>query len=826
MHNVNVQYISSSLEDEIVRRKQAEKSLLESEERFRELVEGTEVLISKLDARGRFTYVNHMAEKFLGLDIEECIGRSIFDFIHPEDQEKSKRVFYKWIQNRLQNINYEIRQVNQHTGDVHYMLWALSFVYDHNNLVSINSFARDLTSRKNAEEALRKYQTDLEQRVYERTSELLAANEMLKKEILYRKKMEKKLRESEERHRALFENNPIGTIIVDHEARVTGYNFAKGESSSRLPNIGDVMYVDYAAKHEIDMYNELKECIRSGISKEFPEQLYEQKFLHIRISPFPGGAIITSINITHQKHVENALRDSEERYRALVETIPHGIQEIDRNGVITFANSVLEKIFGYDEGELLGKSIIDLIASDHDKEQMQAFLATLFREEPARIPFSNRCKTKKGHIIDIQTDYDYKKDTKGNTIGLISIVTNITARLRAEEEKKKLEKQLHYAQKMEAIGTLAGGIAHDFNNILGSILLNAELAVDDIPEESETHYSLVQVIRGSHRAKDLIEQILTFSRESEVVRKPLKINLIIKETLKMLRAMLPATILIQQSISRELAPVLADPTQIQQLVINLCNNAAHAMNARGGILGVEVSNVTLDHSPHGTDLAPGSYVELVISDEGCGIRPEIRDRIFDPFFTTKKPGEGTGLGLSVVHGIVINHDGGITFESDMGTGTTFRAYLPVIEKHLVFPRMDEPKTVPVGHEQILFVDDEEVVADANQRILNRLGYNVIVATNGQDALDLFKDKPDSYDLVITDMTMPGMTGAELARELMAVRSDIPIIICTGYSQLITPEKANAIGIQEFVMKPFARHEIAETIRKVLDKNKSCPSGNG
>ncbi len=388
----------------------------------------------------------------------------------------------------------------------------------------------------------------------------------------------------------------------------------------------------------------------------------------------------------------------------------------------------------------------------------------------------------------------------------------------AEPEKKDLEKQHYHAQKMEAIGTLAGGIAHDFNNILGSILLNAELAIDDLPTQSETQYSLNQVVKGCHHAKDLIEQILTFSRDAEFERRPLQIDAIVKETLKMLRAMFPATIEIEQQVQGELKTVMADPTQIQQLVINLCNNAVHAMGAAGGKLMVALSDEVLDTPPSGSDLQPGPYVKLVVSDMGCGIRPEIRGHIFEPFFTTKRPGEGTGLGLSVVHGIVINHEGSITMESEADKGTTFQVFLPAIGKAIVLTTEAEPKQLQTGNEKILFVDDEEVVVDASVRILDRLGYNVSSATSSKHALKTFRMQPESFDLVITDMTMPGMTGLELARELIQIRPDIPIILCTGYSQMITPENITAIGIKELIVKPFNRSEIAAVIRKVLEKS--------
>jgi CheY-like chemotaxis protein len=368
---------------------------------------------------------------------------------------------------------------------------------------------------------------------------------------------------------------------------------------------------------------------------------------------------------------------------------------------------------------------------------------------------------------------------------------------------------------MESIGTLAGGIAHDFNNILGSIVLNSEMALEDIPENNDAKYLLEQVLYNSQRAKDLVKHILTFSRLEEVARKPLKISIVVKESLKMLRAMIPSTIVIRQSLLSDAATIMADPTQIQQLVANLCANSFHAMKEKGGTLDVELKNVKIDEGSSYTDLKAGSYVKLTVKDSGYGIAPENKTRIFDPFFTTKQPGEGTGLGLSVVHGIVISNEGAIKVDSEQNKGTTFHVLFPII-KDTIIPFHESDRSLPTGNERILFVDDEETLVDSCRRMLERIGYTVVASNNGAEALELFQSNPDNFDLVITDTTMPNMTGVKLSEELLKICPDIPIIICTGHSDLITQKKLDTIGIREYVMKPFGMREMAETIRKVLD----------
>lgn len=381
-------------------------------------------------------------------------------------------------------------------------------------------------------------------------------------------------------------------------------------------------------------------------------------------------------------------------------------------------------------------------------------------------------------------------------------------------EKSKLQIQLQHAQKMEAIGTMANGIAHDFNNILSSIALNAEMAYEDISDNDDARYCIDQVLRGSQRAKELIEQILRFSRETAADRRIIRIDGIIKETLKMLRSLLPTTIRLHYNIPSDIPMILANPTQIQQIVMNLCNNSAHAMKDGGGDLHIELETVSLEASLDTPDVTPGLYLKLMIRDSGHGIPDSHKPRIFDPFFTTKKPEEGTGLGLSVVHGIVISNKGIITVDSEPNQGATFNVYFPAtLDTAVQFSHFEEP--LSNGNERILLIDDETDIVDVGKRMLERLGYQVTATNDAVNALKLFKTNPNVYDLVITDMTMPYITGAELARELMKIRVDIPIIMCSGYNSQLTSKAAKEIGIRNCIMKPFVKREIAKIIREAL-----------
>ena len=501
-----------------------------------------------------------------------------------------------------------------------------------------------------------------------------------------------------------------------------------------------------------------------------------------------------------------ALRESEVRYRELFENANDMLYTHDLAGNFTALNRMGEQLTGYTRDELLARNISYIVAPEH-LELIQHMMARTHAGLPATMNEVD-IVTKAGQrrTLEVSTQLIVRA---GSPLGVQGIARDIT-------ERTRLEVQLRQAQKMEALGTLAGGIAHDFNNILTAILGYTELALFNIPAESPTWHHLQAVRRAGQRAAALVQQILTFSRRTEQERTPTQLQLLIQETLQFLRATLPTTIALQQDLDNSVGTVLADSVQIHQVLLNLCTNAAHAMRETGGELHVRLEAIRLpteDASPP-PGLGAGPYVRLTVRDTGHGMPPEIRERIFEPFFTTKGPAEGTGMGLSVVHGIIASHGGAITVDSAPRHGTTVMVYLPQ-SAQLPVARTRPEVPVPQGRECILFVDDEEALAYLGHALLTELGYEVVALTSSIEALAVFQAAPEHFDLVITDHTMPQLTGEALAQALRYIRPHLPIILCTGFSETITAEKAQTLGIDAFCLKPFVLQDLGHTIRRVL-----------
>jgi signal transduction histidine kinase/DNA-binding response OmpR family regulator len=412
------------------------------------------------------------------------------------------------------------------------------------------------------------------------------------------------------------------------------------------------------------------------------------------------------------------------------------------------------------------------------------------------------------------------RNSFGEVIRMAGVAEDMTEERRVQETLVKTERQFRQASRMEAIGTLAGGIAHDFNNILTSILGYTELGLASVPKGSRTQRNLQEVMTAGHRAKHLVLQILAFSRQSGQGKKPTSIHTVIQEALELLRATIPTTIEIRHSLMTK-ASVLADSTQLHQVVINICTNAEYAMRETGDLLEIilEDWDVTEENVRSVSGLQIGPHVRLTIQDNGAGMSSDVLERMFDPFFTTKPIGEGSGMGLAVVHGIVANHGGALMVESAVGKGTKVEVYLPTIQTP-AWNGSGDQDLIPVGKETILFVDDEETIVRLGKELLSPLGYTVEVYTSSQEALNAFRHNPQRFDLVITDQTMPGLTGEALSRELLRIRPELPIILCTGFSHIITAEKAKALGIQAYLMKPLAIRDLAPIVRHVLDKTLS------
>ncbi len=514
-------------------------------------------------------------------------------------------------------------------------------------------------------------------------------------------------------------------------------------------------------------------------------------------------------DITELKHSEKALQDSHKRFFTVLNSIDATVYVVDmQTHKILFMNQYMIDSFGRD---MTGEICWDAYRGQSSQCAHCPNAKLVDKDgnpKGVHVWQTQNPKTKKWYI-----NYDRAIEWTDGRIVKLQIASDIT-------ELKRMEEELRQAHKMESIGTISGGIAHDFNNILGIIIGNTELAIDDIPQWSPAYNNLQEIKTAGMRAKDIVNQLLSFSRKSEQTKKNIRILPIIKESIKLVRSSIPATIDIKMNAGDIQGIINADPTQIHQILINLCTNAAHAMDEDGGTLTIHLSEIELDDPTplEFQDIGPGKYVQLTITDTGTGIEDSIIDKIFDPYFTTKEVGKGSGMGLAVVHGIVKSYNGSINVYSEPLKGTTFKILFPSADE-ASFKEEKSPDINLAGSEKILFIDDEEALAKMGAEMLKRMGYDVVYHTSSIHALDLIKNEPDKFDLVITDMTMPGLTGDQLTKKILEINPDMPVILCTGFSHKIDSGASHEMGIRKYVEKPLNRKQLAAAVRKVLSNSK-------
>ena len=646
--------------------------------------------------------------------------------------------------------------------------------------------------------------------------------------LLFRnlKQSEEAVQESEKKYRQIFETNKAvklmidpesGTIIEANEAACNYYGYSKKEMETL--EISDINVLPPEKIH-LEMQKAKSE---ERLYFSFPHRLASGEIRNVEVYSGPVNlgekTLLYSIihDVTDRIGAEKRIQENEARYRLLFNSgndavFVHQPDEDGKPGHFIEANEVACQMYGYTRDEFLRLTPLDLVISDDESYVCKKVKNVLSGKQSV---FENTHKRKTGEEIPVEIS-PHLFDLDGRPT-ILSRVLDITEHKRSEKERQNLLARLQQSQKMEAVGTLAGGIAHDFNNILAVILGNAELASDDVPDWNPASKSLKEIHKASIRAKDMVQQLLAFSRKTDEVSMPINIAPIIKESLKMLKHAIPTSVEFKQHISDDSCNVMGDASQINQIVMNLVTNAADAMSEEGGLLKVTLENIILQEEKICFDwvLSPGPYVRLRMRDTGEGIEPKIMDRIFEPYYTTKEVGKGTGMGLSVIHGIMKRHNGGIRVESEVEKGTLFEIYFPALEKAAEEEKKPEGE-IKGGSERILFVDDEESMVNLNHQRLERLGYTVKSTTKPVEALEWFRADPGQFDVIITDMTMPRMTGDRLTKEVLTIRPHMPVIICTGYSERMSAKKAEGLGVRKYLEKPIGLRNMASALREVLD----------
>ena len=758
--------------------KKAQEALRESEARLRAIVETAMDAIITTNITGEIINWNKAAEGMFGYAAAEVIGKPVKVLVPERIPFPDSKA---WSSALLQASG--------------------ALVFNRREGVSI---------RRDGSE----FPTEVSQSVWESAGEVFATG--IVRDITEDKKAQEALREIEARLRAIVESAADAIITADSTGRIvfwnrgaaTIYGYTAEEVIGKSVNmlLPQQKRQREAEKMDAVFHNRGLQESSEGFSvrkdgSEFPVEV-TRALWSAGGSTF-GTAIVR--DITERKKTE---RDRLLLSSAL-EQAEENIMIMDPQGTIVYVNPAVIRQMNLPAEKLLGVKAFQPIDSLYDSQFFAGIYAQLLKGGSWKGVLNYKIGGEKTAFI--QQALSPVLDAEGKIINILSISRDVT-------HEQTLEEQLRQSQKMEAIGTLAGGIAHDFNNILAAILGYTELAMLVLPKEGIPAERLRHVISSCDRARSLVKQILTFSRRSPHDTSPVKISSIIKEAVKLLRASVPSTIEIQQDIRAADAVVMADSTQLHQLIVNLCTNAAQAMDDSGGILTIGLHDYLRDTNDMAGcyDLAPGAYVRLTVRDTGPGIAPEIKERIFEPFFTTKAVNKGTGMGLAVAHGIVKSYGGCIYADNETGAGATFHVLLPRIDEELPGYRQAQLPLMPQGAETILYVDDEEAVVQIGHGMLESLGYTVVSTGSSQKALEMFSAEPGRFDCVITDMTMPHIRGDELARRLFELRPGLPIILCTGFSEKISEEQALQMGIQAFLLKPFTMQDLGLAVRKALD----------
>ncbi len=642
-------------------------------------------------------------------------------------------------------------------------------------------------------------------------------------DITDRKQTEEELQESEARYQRFVELANEGIMALDSSFHITFVNpmmakmcgYPPEEIVGRKPD--DFLFPedlpDHFAKMERRIQGENQRYERRFKRKDGSElwTIVSATVLTDKKGEYAGSfAMLT--DITERKRTADKLLAAQERFTTVLDGIESTIYVSDlETHEILFMNKYMIDLFGADfTGEVCWKTI-------RKQTQPCSYCMNLQLVDENNNPTGAHTLEER-HPVSGRWNINHDRAIKwvDGRMVRIQIATDITHFKEMEEKQREYELRIQQAQKMEAIGTLAGGIAHDFNNILSPMMGYAEISMMNAEEGSRLHHNLDEIRSAGQRATELVRQILSFSYKTEKESKPVLVKLIVKEVMKLLKAGLPSTIEIKQNIGSD-AMIMGDPTEIHQVLMNLCTNARHAMHKDGGVLEVTLTQEILDTDAivQFQNLKQGPHLKLSVRDTGHGIPQDILGSIFDPYFTTKEKGEGTGLGLSIVHGIVENCGGEIVVQSNMGKGTIFTAYFPAIERKTP-EKMDSIEALPTGNEKILLVDDELAITEMAKQMIEGLGYEVVASTNSSEASELFSADPNQYDLLITDMTMPKMTGLQLSQKIFEIRPDTPIILCTGFSDQINEKKAKASGIRGYIEKPMRTNIVARMIRTVLD----------